>query len=139
MNLMRRRVAIDGIPVFGERAIMGGYPGGPSRVRPCADAPTTLASGPSHGVEDIEAHREVEALRKRRARRVRHWVAGTVAFLVVAVASGVLIGRKDRQSAESLTEATMQSTVEQPDLSRETRRVLAELWKMEELERSRRP
>lgn len=139
MNRRHRIGAIDRIPVFGGRSIAGGYPGGPSLVHGSTDAPTPFASGPSYGVEDVEAQRDAASLRQRHVRRVRHWVACTGAFLPLAVAAGVLIGRKDRRSAESLAAAEMQPTVEQPDLSRETRRLLAELWKMEELDRPRRP
>lgn len=139
MNGMHRIAPIDRAPVFGERSIAGGYPGGPSLVRSSADRPETFASRPSHGVEDVEAQREAAPLRNRHMRRVRHWVGGTAAFLAIAFVAGVLIGREDRRTAESLAEAAMQPTVEQPDLSRETRRLLAELWKMEELDHPRRP
>ena len=69
----------------------------------------------------------------------RPWGDWPAAFLTLAAASGVLIGRNDRRSADPLAAAEMQPTVEQSDLSRETRRLLAELWKMEELDHPRRP
>lgn len=106
------------------------YPGGP-RVSDVdsANSPQRLKSG-----EDVEEYREAVALRIRRSRRSWRLRLGIAATTLIAILGGVHSGMRSHRTAEQLA-AAVQSGEATADLTRETRRLINELWKMEDLER----
>lgn len=107
------------------------YPGGP-RVSDADSANSTqrLKTG-----EDVEKYREAGALRNRRSRRIRRLRLGLAATTLIAILGGVHSGMRSHKTAEQLA-AAVQSGGATTDLKRETRRLVNELWKMEDLERN---
>lgn len=111
--------------------ITGIYPGGPSSRR-AAGAPQKAVA--VRGISDAEERRERWVLRQRRRRRVRHAVEVLIFTLALAISAGAYLGFKAQVSPEEATEKVLRGSGE-VDLSKEARRLLNELWKMEDMER----
>jgi hypothetical protein len=121
--------------------IRGSYPGGPSRDDDASAAPGEGAAATPglRRVERIEARlgRRSRARAKReRARRI--W-SGLAVAVAVAVGMGLYLGARSHRTSEQLTDERNQQRELEQTLTRETNRVLLELWKMEEVEKQATP
>ena len=121
--------------------ISGGYPGGPPRhgqedEGPDHDRPE-MQKRELRGGESVEASVAGHAARRKKKRRNRRLVIGLVTSLIAAAGVGAYVGLQNRKTAEDL--AQQEINERETDLEKEADRLLNELWKMEDLERTRRP
>lgn len=115
--------------------IQGPYPGGPRR-RDEDEAPPPVVL---ESVEELEAHRQEGARRHRERRRRRRIAAAFVATTLVAGGVGLWLGIRSHRSAEDVARELQEKQDVEQLLEKERRRILQELWRMEELERAPRP
>ena len=115
--------------------IQGSYPGGPRR-RDATPAEGEGAARRLERVEEVEARLDRATRARERRRRSRRIWSALVLALVAAGGAGLYLGFHAHRTSEELTvERTREQQQEQLDLTRETNRLLLELWKMEDLER----
>lgn len=116
-------------------AAVTSYPGGPSIKG--LTAPTEHPSESLHGIEDMEGLRDAIPRRHRRARHRRHVVVSLIVWLALALSLGAYVGFDGSQHPVAAADAI--GADQDTEISKEARRLLNELWKMEDLERARRP
>jgi hypothetical protein len=117
--------------------IRGNYPGGPRRDR--GDAEEGASPPRLERIEDIESRvgRKSRAhAERRRSRRV--W-SGFVVAVILAAGIGLYVGMVTHRTSEEITEERNDQRELQQDITRETNRVLLELWRMEDVEKQATP
>ena len=115
--------------------IRGSYPGGPGRESgDTGDAPRRTRR--LRSAEEIDARiGSAVRVRHERSRRRRAWSV-LAAAIVAAGGAGLYLGFRAHRSAEQLTsEREAERTPPPFDITRETNRMLIELWRMEDVER----
>jgi hypothetical protein len=117
--------------------IRGSYPGGPKRDR--GDAGEGARTPRLERIEVVEAR----AGRKSRARaernRVRRVWSGFIVAVILAAGIGLYVGMVTHRTSEEITRERNDQRELQQDITRETNRVLLELWRMEDVERQATP
>ena len=116
-----------------EERISGFFPGGPGRADPAADRERRARLRGGEDREAARADREVTSKQKRRRRRL---VIGAVAMLVLAATLSVVVMDTGPQTAAESIEAEAQEGGVESEIDSRIDRILDELWKMEEVERS---
>lgn len=120
--------------------ISGSFPGGPRR-REDGEGPTPESERAFARVEDLSQQEVVQFLRSLRRDRAKRVLLGFLLALVLAGGVGFYVGMSSHRTAEELArqeEAAAQGP-EALSLPEERRKVLQELWKMEDLEKAPRP
>ena len=108
--------------------IEGMFPGGPRRP-----GETSEPSGPLRSGEDVEARITGRALDAKARRKRRSMLIVVGAIVMLAVTGGVYMGIQARITPEQITEEQREAD-ELDDLAR---KVMRELWRMEEIEAAR--
>ena len=111
--------------------IQGMFPGGPRHPGDTSEPRATLRSG-----EDVEAGITDHSLDAKAHRKRRSMLIAVGAFGMLAVAGGIYMGMQAQTTPEQITEEqrTEGGADELDDLAR---RVMGELWRMEEIEAAR--
>lgn len=134
---MTRTMILDDNEGHGiSRAVLpsSSYPGGPT----VSGAASVNSTHPLHSGEDVEEYRETEAVRSRRSRRSLRLRLGVAAVTAIGILGGAYSVMRARRTAEQLADA-VRSEAATAHVTRETRRLINELWKMEELDVQRGP
>lgn len=118
------------------RRISGSYPGGPSRDRSEVDKRADKRLDDLASVEQIETRRGQEEVRVRGKRRKRRVLLGLMVSIIIAGSGGVFMGLRSHRTAEELAAEQRAQAEAEFNLKRESNRLINELWKMEDLERS---
>lgn len=115
------------------------YPGGPRRKSDADSDPESSSRVELARAEDVEdriARRRLEAVKKRRRRRI---AVGFGIALVVAGGAGFWMGYQANRTSEEIAAEQSRSNEDGFDLTRERNIILEQLWLMEDLERVQRP
>ena len=120
--------------------ISGSYPGGPRRGAEGVGDERAEGAPRIGRVEQLEERLEQASRSQVRRRRTRRVWSGLAFALVLGGGIGLYLGYRSHRSPEDLTDAR-NATRQSPlfDASRETNRVLLELWRMEDLEKQPAP
>ena len=115
------------------------YPGGPRREG-ASDAQAGAGSTPRlHTVGELEAGRGRRSRARERRRRVRRVWSGLVLAVTVSAGVGLFLGLRSHRTSEQITDERNDTRAQQQELTRETNRVLLELWRMEDVEKRATP
>ena len=119
--------------------IRGSYPGGPRREG--AEDPRSGETPRLHTVQELEAGRGRRSRAREQRRRARRVWSGLVVALAASAGVGVFLGLRSHRTSEQLTEERNETREQQQqqDITRETNRVLLELWRMEDVEKQATP
>ena len=116
--------------------ITGSYPGGPRRHGQEEEAGQDPQAEIRDG-ESIEASIAARRTGRTKKRRNRRLVIGLVTSFIAAAGVGAYFGMRSITTAEDLAQEEMKEG--EMDLKKQSDRLINELWKMEDLERARRP
>jgi hypothetical protein len=117
--------------------IRGNYPGGPRRADEPAGEPASLPR--LERVEELEARVGRKSRAREQRKRIRRVWSGFVVAVVLAAGIGVYLGVITHRTSEELTAERNDQRELQQDITRETNRVLLELWRMEDVEKQATP
>ena len=111
--------------------MQGMFPGGPRHRGATSEPPDTLRPG-----EEVEAAITDHALDAKARRKRRSMLIALVAIGILALTGGIYMGMRAQITAEQLAEEQREEG-EAGELDDVARRVLNELWRMEEIEAAR--
>jgi len=118
--------------------IRGSYPGGPKREgAPDADAVGSAAR--LDRIEDVEERLGRRSRAREQRRRARRIWSGLVMAVALAAGTGLYLGLRSHRTSEQLTDDRNDVRERDLDITRETNRVLLELWRMEDVEKQATP
>jgi hypothetical protein len=119
--------------------IRGRYPGGPSREGGESGDGGDKPAPRLDRVEEMEAHVGRRSRARAQRRRSRRLLSGMVVAVALSAGFGVYLGLRAHRTSEQLTEERNDTRELQQDITRETNRVLLELWRMEDVEKQATP
>ena len=111
--------------------IRGMFPGGPRHPGDTSEPRGTLRSG-----EDAEAAITRSAIDAKAQRKRRSMLIAVGAFAILAVAGGIYMGMQAQPTPEQIMEE-MRTEGGADELDDLARKVMDELWRMEEIEAAR--
>ena len=111
--------------------IRGMFPGGPSHQGAASDPRATLRAG-----EDVEAGINHHVIDAKARRKRRSMILAVAAIGILALTGGIYMGMQTQVTIEQITEE-QRAEGEAGDVDDLTRRVMNELWRMEEAEAAR--
>ena len=119
--------------------IRGRYPGGPQREG-ASDAEGGAGAAPHlHTVGELEAGRGRKSRAREQRRRARRVWSGLILAITASAGVGLFLGLRSHRTSEQITDERNDTREQQQELSRETNRVLLELWRMEDVEKQATP